>query len=149
MKRKLKKYLTVVLVLSLTLCNVNNSNAASKVSITKKINVKKGKTAKITLKKNKLMVKWSVIKGKKLVKISKGTKTGIKVKGIKKGTAKVQAKIGKKKYICTVKVINNSKPKKTTKPTKKPTVKNTKNLLRLYIRKILINLKLLSDLQVK
>ena len=43
MKRKLKKYLTVVLVLSLTLCNVNNSNAASKVSITKKINVKKGK----------------------------------------------------------------------------------------------------------
>ena len=36
MKRKLKKYLTVVLVLSLTLCNVNNSNAASKVSITKK-----------------------------------------------------------------------------------------------------------------
>ena len=45
MKRKLKKYLTVVLVLSLTLCNVNNSNAASKVSITKKIRCKKRKNS--------------------------------------------------------------------------------------------------------
>ena len=59
-----------------------------------------GKTLKMN--DNKKKVSWSVKKGKKIVSLSKKTKKSVCIKAKKEGTAKIQAKIGKKKYICTV-----------------------------------------------
>lgn len=64
-------------------------------------------------------------KRKKYVKITKKSKTGCTVKGLKKGSAKVQAVIGKKKYSCKITVAakkTTKKPATHKKPvtTKKP-----------------------------
>ena len=80
-----------------------------------------GKTVKVKLKNNKKKVKWTVVSGKKNVALSKKGKTGVTIKGKRVGKAKVQAKIGKKKYVCTVTVMNKNKTqitaaKKTAAP---------------------------------
>ena len=80
----------------------NKSQAAKKVSITKSVKVYEGKNEKIKLSNNKKKVAWSVTKGSGNISLSKKSKTGVTVKGSKAGTAKVQAKIGNKKYVCTV-----------------------------------------------
>ena len=80
----------------------NKSQAAKKVSITKSVKVYEGKNEKIKLSNNKKKVAWSVTKGSGNIGLSKKSKTGVTVKGSKAGTAKVQAKIGNKKYVCTV-----------------------------------------------
>ena len=82
----------------------NKSQAAKKVSITKSVKVYEGKTAKIKLSNNKKKVTWSVTKGSGNIGLSKKSKTGVTVKGSRAGTAKVQAKVGNKKYVCTVTV---------------------------------------------
>ncbi len=72
-----------------------------------------GKTVKVKLKNNKKKVKWTVVSGKKNVALSKKGKTGVTIKGKRVGKAKVQAKIGKKKYVCTVTVTNKNKAQTT------------------------------------
>ena len=83
-----------------------------------------GKTVKIKLQNNKKKVKWTVISGKKNVSLSKKGKASVTIKGKKDGKAKVQAKIGKKKYVCKVTVKN---PKKKTSSSAKATQNNTNN----------------------
>lgn len=70
----------------------------------KKITVMAGeqKQINVTVKPKKAKIKWSSNK-KKVAKVSK---KGV-VRGIKKGTAKITAKSGKKKAVCTVKVTAN------------------------------------------
>ena len=87
----------------------------------KTVTVKIGKTVKLKLKNNKKKVKWTVISGKKNVTLSKKKKTGVTIKGKKPGTAKVQAKIGKKKYVCKVKVKKAPSGKKATNNSGKKT----------------------------
>ena len=93
-----------VLFLGGTALSPNKSQAAKKVSITKSVKVYEGKTAKIKLSNNKKKVTWSVTKGSGNIGLSKKSKTGVTVKGSRAGTAKVQAKVGNKKYVCTVTV---------------------------------------------
>ena len=78
-----------------------------------------GKSYKLKLKNNKKKIKWFSSK-KKVATVSK---TG-KVKAKRAGTARITAKVGKKKYVCKVTVKNKKKTTKTTKTTttKKPTV---------------------------
>ena len=80
----------------------NKSQAAKKVSITKSVKVYEGKTAKIKLSNNKKKVTWSVIKGNSLLSLTNESKKGVTVIAYDAGTAKVRAKIGRKKYVCTV-----------------------------------------------
>ena len=80
----------------------NKSQAAKKVSITKSLKVNQWTSTKIKLSNNKKKVTWSVIKGKEIVSLVKKSKTGVYVNAWDAGTAKVQAKIGNKKYVCTV-----------------------------------------------
>ena len=54
-------------------------------------------------------MKWTVTSGKKNVTLSKKKKTEVTIKGKKAGKAKVQAKVGKKKYVCKVTVKNTKK----------------------------------------
>lgn len=74
-----------------------------------------GKTVKLKLKNNKKKVVWSS-SNKKVATVSK---KGV-VKAKKAGTAKIRAKVGKKKYTCKVKVI---KKPTVIRPTARPTTK--------------------------
>lgn len=109
-----------------------------KLSATK-ISVTVGKTKRVTVK-NAKKVTWKVTKkAAKIVKLTKKSKKGATIKGLKKGTAKisVQMKNGKKKVKKTItvkvssakKVVVTAEPAKTTKkpangstngPTKEP-----------------------------
>lgn len=97
-----------------------------------KVSVTVGKTKSVTVK-NAKKVTWKVTKkAAKIVKLTKKSKKGATIKGLKKGTAKisVQMKNGKKKVKKTItvkvssakKVVVTAQPAKTTnKPTNKPT----------------------------
>ena len=122
----------LVFVLSFSVIPQNVLAAKKKVKLSKKsVTVAVGKTVKVKLKNNKKKVKWTVTSGKKNVKLSKKKKTGVTIHGKKAGKAKVQAKVGKKKFVCKVTVKNadtnqntdKNNGKKTAKPTPKPTEK--------------------------
>ena len=124
----------LVFVLSFSVIPQNVLAAKKKVKLSKKsVTVTVGKTVKVKLKNNKKKVKWTVTSGKKNVKLSKKKKTGVTIHGKKAGKAKVQAKVGKKKFVCKVTVkkagTNQNKDKndskKTAAPTATPTVKPT------------------------
>lgn len=125
-KKEIKRCLTGIVTASLIISSVHIGTfalAAKKTSIAKSAKVTVGKTVRVKLKNNKKSVKWKVSKGTKYVKITKKSKTGCTVKGLKKGLATVQAVIGKKKYSCKITVAAKKTAKKTTKKpatTKKP-----------------------------
>ena len=105
------------------------TDAKAKVKLNKKkLVLTVGKKAKLKVKGTKKKVKWSSSKKK----IATVTKKGV-VKAKKKGTAKIVAKIGKKKYTCKVVVKAKKKAKVTSKPkavakvTAKPGTIPTKN----------------------
>ena len=133
--RKQKSWvLLLIFAMALSLFPQSAFAAKKKVKLNKKtVTVNVGKTVKIKLQNNKKKVKWTVTSGKKNVKLSKKKKTGVTIKGMKAGKAKVQAKVGKKKYVCKVTVKNTKKVNKianknnSTKPgnTKVPIVTNS------------------------
>ncbi|MDY2922637.1 MAG: Ig-like domain-containing protein, partial [Eubacterium sp.] len=97
--------------------NQADAKKKKKVALNKtKLTLTVGKSYKLKLKNNKKKIKWTSSK-KKVATVSK---TG-KVKAKKAGTARITAKVGKKKYVCKVTVKNKKKTTKTT-TTKKPTV---------------------------
>ena len=69
------------------------------------LKVKKGKSVKLKLLNNTEKVSWKITSGKKYISLKNKTTSGVTIKGMKKGKAKVQAVVGKKKYTCTVKVV--------------------------------------------
>ena len=120
----------LVFVLSFSVIPQNVLAAKKKVKLSKKsVTVTVGKTVKVKLKNNKKKVKWTVVSGKKNVKLSKKKKTSVTIKGKKAGKAKVQAKVGKKKFVCKVTVkkagTNQNTDKNNGKRTAKPTVTPT------------------------
>lgn len=129
--KKIKKgfALLIVFVMAVSVIPQNAFAAKKKVKLNKKaITVTVGESAKLLLKNNKKKVKWIIAYGKKNVTLSKKKKTSVVIKGKKAGKAKVQAKIGKKKYNCKVtvkKVVtpDNDKQnngKTTAEPTQVP-----------------------------
>ena len=134
MKKQKSMVLLLIFAMALSLLPQSAFATKKKVKLNKKtVTVNVGKTVKIKLQNNKKKVKWTVASGKKNVTLSKKKKTGVTIKGIKAGKAKVQAKVGKKKYVCKVTVKNTKKVNKianknnSTKPgnTKAPIVTNT------------------------
>ena len=116
----------LVFVLSFSVIPQNVLAAKKKVKLSKKsVTVAVGKTVKVKLKNNKKKVKWTVTSGKKNVKLSKKKKTGVTIHGKKAGKAKVQAKVGKKKFVCKVTVKNADTNQNTDKNNGKKTAKPT------------------------
>ena len=103
---KMKKHIILGFFLLLVGCLLPAYKAeAAKVKLSsKKLEVTVGDTKTLQLKNNTKKVKWSVTSGGKLISLKEKKKTGVKIVAVKKGTAKVCAKIGKKKYTCTVTV---------------------------------------------
>ena len=84
-------------------------DAAAKMSLSKKkITITQGEKVTLKVKKATKKVKWSVTKGKKVIKLSKKKKASVVITGKKAGKAVVTAKAGKKKLTCkvTVKAAN-------------------------------------------
>ena len=95
-------FAVVVMVSFMDLTSIE-ANAAKKWTLnptTKTLNV--GQTFKIKSNKS---VKWSVVKGKKTIKLYSKTKKTVKVKAVKSGNALVRVKIGKKYKNVKIKIL--------------------------------------------
>ena len=101
-RRKLKRCWIVMGILFIMLSMIPvNVRASEKVKLsTAKKTIPIGQTCKVKLKNNKKRVKWTVSGNK--IKILKKTKTYAKIKGIKRGTAYLRAKVGRKTYKCKI-----------------------------------------------
>lgn len=105
---------SVLFVSSVFSMNVNNVNAASKIKINKtKAEVYVGKTVQLKVTGTKNKITWTSNNKKIATVTTKG-----KVKGIKKGTTTITAKVSKKKLTCKVTV----KEKDVVKPTNTPNI---------------------------
>ena len=102
------------------------SQAATPKLSAKKLTMKVGKTAALKVKKTSKKAKWSIVSGKKNIRLTAKKKTSVKVKAVKVGKAKISCKIGKKKLICkvtvkgTVKPVESATPVVSATPTQKP-----------------------------
>ncbi len=128
-KRKQMVALFVAASICVGIVSSSAAQAAPKIKLsTKSMTLKVGQTRKLLVKKSKKAAKWSVVSGKKVIQLKNKKKNSVKIVGVKKGTAKVQAKIGKTKYFCkvTVKETKNKQPQKTPAPvvTNQPVVNN-------------------------
>ena len=113
----------MILTLALTagLCQTAApSQAATPKLSTKKLTIKVGKTAALKVKKTSKKAKWSIVSGKKNIRLMAKKKTSVKVKAIKVGKAKISCKIGKKKLFCKVTVYGPIPP--CVIPTQSPAV---------------------------
>lgn len=113
MKKHKKKIARMLMVMCIALAGlvfipsgIKTVDAAAKVKINKKsVTLTKGKSVTLKIKGTKKKAKWTS-SNKKVASVNKKGKVTAK----KKGTAKITAKIGKKKYVCKVKVVNSKKP---------------------------------------
>ena len=106
------KNIAMILTLALTagLCQTAApSQAATPKLSAKKLTMKVGKTAAFKVKKTSKKAKWSIVSGKKNIRLTAKKKTSVKVKAVKVGKAKISCKIGKKKLICKVSVKSDIK----------------------------------------
>jgi len=102
----------MILTLALTagLCQTAApSQAATPKLSAKKLTIKVGKTAALKVKKTSKKAKWSIVSGKKNIRLTAKKKTSVKVKAVKAGKAKISCKIGKKKLVCKVSVKSDIK----------------------------------------
>ena len=117
------KNIAMILTLALTagLCQTAApSQAATPKLSTKKLTMKVGKTAALKVKKTSKKAKWSIVSGKKNIRLTAKKKTSVKVKAVKVGKAKISCKIGKKKLVCKVTVYGPIPP--CVIPTQSPTM---------------------------
>ena len=106
------KNIVMILTLALTagLCQTAApSQAATPKLSAKKLTMKVGKTAALKVKKTSKKAKWSIVSGKKNIRLTAKKKTSVKVKAVKVGKAKISCKIGKKKLVCKVSVKSDIK----------------------------------------
>ena len=107
------KNIAMILTLALTagLCQTAApSQAATPKLSAKKLTMKVGKTAALKVKKTSKKAKWSIVSGKKNIRLTAKKKTSVKVKAVKAGKAKISCKIGKKKLVCKVTVYGPIPP---------------------------------------
>ena len=117
------KNIAMILTMALTagLCQTAApSQAATPKLSAKKLTMKVGKTAAFKVKKTSKKAKWSIVSGKKNIRLTAKKKTSVKVKAVKAGKAKISCKIGKKKLVCKVTVYGPIPP--CVIPTQSPTV---------------------------
>ena len=117
------KNIAMILTLALTagLCQTAApSQAATPKLSAKKLTMKVGKTAALKVKKTSKKAKWSIVSGKKNIRLTAKKKTSVKVKAVKAGKAQISCKIGKKKLVCKVTVYGPIPP--CVVPTQSPTV---------------------------
>ena len=111
--KKLRKLLFILTVLVMCLSISMPVSAAVKIS-SKSVTLTVGKKKQLKVTGTKKKVKWSSNKKKVATVSQKGMVTAKSA-----GTAKITAKVGSKKYTCTVKVKNNDSKEKSLFKNKK------------------------------
>lgn len=124
-----KKLVMMMLAMSMVVTSFGatstSAEAKSKVRLNyNKITVRMEKSETLKLYGTKKKVKWKVVSGKKNIKLKNKKKTSVKIVGVLNGNAKVQAKVGKKKYTCKVVVKKKYAKSRLAKGTKVVTVDN-------------------------
>lgn len=101
-RKKLIMFLLTLCIIAIGIVLPSSITAkAAKVKLSKEsITIAKSKSITLKLKGTKKKVKWSTNNKKVAIVTQKGKVTGKKV-----GTAKIVARIGKKKYVCKVQVV--------------------------------------------
>lgn len=107
MKSFIKKsfIICLILILALTCGCAEAKTSSEKLKLNRKsmtLKVKQSKTLK--LKNATKKVTFKITSGKSLIKLKRKSKTSVTVTGLKKGTAKIKAAIGKQSYTCAVTV---------------------------------------------
>ena len=128
MKHKKIVAKSILFVMGITILPIQSEAAIKTKLNTKSITLKVGQTKMLKVKNTKKKVHWCIKSGKKYIKLKAKKRASVKIVGVKKGTAKVQCKIGKKKLICRVKVNgkrNNPNRIAGTTPTPIPTPTST------------------------
>ena len=115
MKKKLTGAFFGILMAAVLFVPAQITEAASAALSQKAMSLTEGESEILELKNNKKKVKWTVISGKKYIKLSNKKISSVKITAKKKGNAKVQAKVGKKKYICKINVKKATSEKNTEK----------------------------------
>lgn len=132
MKKKGRQLFTLLLVTAMIVAFISESGVQaagkkgiflSKSSLTLKVKKSKKVTVRNTSGKKVKKVKWTVTKGTSVIKLSDKSKSGVTIKGKKKGNAivKAQITIKGKKMVKTVKVkVIKGNSGDETNPTSKP-----------------------------
>ena len=151
------KHLKIFLLLVFTIF-LFESNAYATVILPQKITLETGTNYRLTLNSNIKAVHWTS-SNRKVAALSQKRKSGVTIRGLKKGTSRITARIGKKRYSCIVNVkkttpllsaksleikkgnsqkiyiFNTSeKAKVTSSNTKVATVKTSKNVITVKAR---------------
>ena len=109
MKKKLMiGFLSIVLLLLFGLFPTVRAVAAKVSLSSEEMIVTKGSTQTLEAVNTKETVKWTVLSGKNYITLKENGTAAATIKGRKKGTAKVQATVGTKKFTCTVVVKNRN-----------------------------------------
>lgn len=117
-----RAFMKIKRVMSLVICTVmslgvlvyqgevpKQAQAAKKLALSsKKLTINEGESKTIKLNNNKKAVKWTVTSGKSNIVLSKKTKKSVKITAKKVGKAKIQAKVGSQKIVCTVTITSKS-----------------------------------------
>ena len=135
LKKQIAVVITWVLVLTIAFDGAQ-MDAASKSNVNrKKITLTVGSTAKLSIRNTKKKVIWRSSNRKVATVSAKGV-----VRAKKKGTARITAKIGKKKLVCRVTVVankqNGSGAGGTSPDTKEPT-QNNQNTTKQFQQEVL------------
>lgn len=113
MNMRIKKQLIVCVLFFAVLSGmipVVRVSAAKKVSLSVvKLTVTVGKSRTLKVKNTKKKVTWKIVSGKKYISLKKQGKATAVIRGERGGTAKVQAKAGKKNMTCIVVVKKTKK----------------------------------------
>lgn len=122
MSKKLFVFLLCSMLVGLTIVPDRAEAKAAKLQ-NKKVTITVGQSRRVRLRHNRKKVSWSVLSGKKYIRLKKKSRTGVTIAGKKKGRAVVRAKVGKRKFTCKVTVKGAKKkpvpslpPKETEKP---------------------------------
>lgn len=130
--RTKKQFITYLLSFTLLLSMIPavEASAAKEISLSaKKLAITKGKSKTLKATNTQKKVTWTVVSGKQCVSLKKKNNTTVTVTGKKKGTAKVQAKTGKKKLTCVVTVKNAVNPANTSNSPQKQDVTALKAII--------------------
>ena len=127
MERFIKRLMSLMIICAMTFVSLGitaftgPAYAASKPVLSRKaITVKKGSCTTITLKNARKKVVWKSSNSRlvKIIKTKGKYRSTVKIKGLKKGTAYITAKLGKKSYKCKV-TVKYTKPKPDPEPEEK------------------------------
>ena len=122
MAKKLFVFLLCSMLVGLSLVPGRTEARTAKLQ-NKKVTIMKGQSRRVKLKYNRKKVSWTVLSGKKYIRLKKKSRTGVTIVGKKKGRAVVRAKVGKRKFTCKVTVrgeIKKPLPSLSPKETEKP-----------------------------